>query len=400
MRDKSGDRRGFTFQGHWLGQVSGSDSFYACWYDPAKGRSVQRRSLRESDAGRAEVALVNFVLAKTAPPMRDPNAVEVCELVLRYLNKTDSQPCGPGYRSMSVYIAEWWGATLVSEMTQAKQRQFIKWLGEKGHSTGYVKKIVGIISGAMGYAVENDMLLVRPSVLMARGKIAEMVNKPVRNPIRRLDIPELAKLLDTVEMPHLFRYMMIAYNTLARPTAILELTKDRVTDGLISLNPVDRRQTKKHRPTIRLTDTLASWIKAWDADPNPLLIHFHGKAIEETRMGIQDVAIRAGLMAWEDKGTPRSIHPYTIRRSMARILRGRGVSMEDLGAWMGHRIPGAETTEVFYADAAPEYLLPVMAAIDGVMDEIGALMTRTPIRPKPVDDSSYRYGSVRLYGSF
>ena len=55
---------------------------------------------------------------------------------------------------------------------------------------------------------------------------------------------------------------------------------------------------------------------------------------------------------------------------MARLLRGRGVPMEDIGAMLGHRQPHADTTEVFYADAAPDYLGRVVAGIESIMDEI------------------------------
>ncbi len=333
-----------------------------------------------------------------APVNAPPTSISLGQILLHYLDKTDRQAAGPGYRSAAKYIAEWWGDALVADLTMAKQRQFIDWLGAKGFSPGYIKRIIGIISGALGHAVDNDMLMGRPPVLMSLGKIAERVDRPERTHGRRLDIPELAAFIDAIEAPHMFRYALLALNTLARPSAILDLRRSQIAGGLIALNPPGRRQTKKYRPTIPVTATLAAWLPVWQ-DKREWLIHFHGRKIDDPRVGMQDIAIRARLMTEDDTGTDRSIHPYTLRRSMARILRGRGVSLEDLGAWMGHRVPGAATTEVFYADAAPDYLDRVRWAIDGVMDEIGRHLKKTPIRPAPVDEDAYWFGAKRLYGS-
>ncbi|MBB4266309.1 hypothetical protein [Roseospira visakhapatnamensis] len=74
--------------------------------------------------------------------------------------------------------------------------------------------------------------------------------------------------------------------------------------------------------------------------------------------------------------------------------------MEDLGAWMGHRIPGAATTEVFYADADPAYLAGVREVIDGVMADLGARMKNTPMRPGPAEAANTAWWTQqRLYGA-
>lgn len=337
-------------------------------------------------------------MANLKPTQAAPDAISLGQILLQYLTKTDAQPSGKGYRSATKYITAWWGNALVSDLTMARQREFIAHLGGKGFSPGYIKRIVGIISGAVGHAVENDVLQVRVPVMMSLEKIAARVDRASRTPCRRLTIPEIAAFIDAIEAPHMLRYTLLAINTLARPASILELRWSQIGDGLIRLNPPGRRQTKKYRPTIPVTDTLNAWLRGWP-DQIPHLIHFHGRKIDDPRVGMQNIAMRAGLMTEADVATERSIHPYTFRRSMARILRGRGVSMEDLGAWMGHRVPGAATTEVFYADAAPDYMASTKHAIDDVMVEIGSHMKSTPIRPAPIDESAYHFGAKRLYGA-
>lgn len=66
---------------------------------------------------------------------------------------------------------------------------------------------------------------------------------------------------------------------------------------------------------------------------------------------------------------------------------------------MGRRIPDAATTEVFYADAAPEYLIHVRTAIDAVMDEIATHLKHTPMRPGPVEVAPEWWTRHRLYGA-
>ncbi|MGB8313154.1 MAG: hypothetical protein WCE69_01560, partial [Aestuariivirga sp.] len=61
----------------------------------------------------------------------------------------------------------------------------------------------------------------------------------------------------------------IALNTWARPEAILDLSVRAQVDfehSLIDLNPPSRKQTKKRRPIIRLTENLRGWLEHWGED--------------------------------------------------------------------------------------------------------------------------------------
>lgn len=72
---------------------------------------------------------------------------------------------------------------------------------------------------------------------------------------------------------------------------------------------------------------------------------------------------------------------YTLRRSMARLLRAKGASMEDIGGWLGHRIPNGDVTEVFYAPADPNYPISARVAQEKALDEIAAHIKVAPLRP-------------------
>lgn len=63
-------------------------------------------------------------------------------------------------------------------------------------------------------------------------------------------------------------YLLLAFNTLARPEAILELKKFQgdLQHRLIMLNPPGREQTKNRRPTVPITEVLFPWVEQAKTD--------------------------------------------------------------------------------------------------------------------------------------
>ncbi len=78
---------------------------------------------------------------------------------------------------------------------------------------------------------------------------------------------EVALLLaGAVRVPHLLMFSMISLNTLARPDAALDLGPMQVDikRRLAKLNPDGRKQTKKYRPVVPISDTLLPWLSGCD----------------------------------------------------------------------------------------------------------------------------------------
>ena len=76
------------------------------------------------------------------------------------------------------------------------------------------------------------------------------------------------------------------------------------------------------------------------------------------------LAARAGLS--ED------VTPCSIRKTLAKEMRARGVPWEEVKGWLGHKIPGV--TEV-YAEFDPNYLNVGRRAIDGYIMGLGLELT-------------------------
>jgi hypothetical protein len=77
---------------------------------------------------------------------------------------------------------------------------------------------------------------------------------------------------------------------------------------------------------------------------------------------------------------------------MARLLRAKGASMEDVGGWLGHRIPNGDVTEVFYAPTDLNYLISARVALEKALDEIAGHAKVAPVRPTGAECSQGRSG--------
>ena len=203
---------------------------------------------------------------------------------------------------------------------------------------------------------------------------------------------ELASLLDIEASDLLRRYDIIALNTWARPEAIVDLQLRGQVDftaGLIDLNPAGRRQTKKRRPIIKLTENLRGRLDCWgenkplsyDAKPDVnggRKSASHIKA-QFYRRSTKWMLVRAGFTSDEIKmlikasrgGTPeqmqaamktvgdkgiRRITRYTLRHFMAtkvRALHEVKFNREQRSYWLGH---GKRDATSWYESHDPEFL--------------------------------------------
>ena len=159
---------------------------------------------------------------------------------------------------------------------------------------------------------------------------------------------------------------MIALNTLARPSAVLELRPEQVDlqNARINMNPKGRRQTKKRRPIVPITDTLFPFV----SDRNvSAFVRWNDVPIKSIKKTFAANVREAGL--------PKEITPYSLRHTMATELRRRGVPLWEVEGMLGHK---RQTTSEKYAHYSPEYLSLGREAIDSYFAEL-SLDYETPI---------------------
>jgi integrase len=183
------------------------------------------------------------------------------------------------------------------------------------------------------------------------------------------------------ERASLHRYLIISAATVARPDAAHDVSTDPrrgqwlSTARVLRLNPKGRRQTRKYRSTVRVAWQAALWLdnrhSDWEArceaakrerKPAPAAFFVGPKSI---RKAWENMADELGLPIDGEAGTK------LIRRSMAKLLRDRGVDREEVEMMLGHRRMDS-TTEI-YAPFDPAYLAGAVTAIETIIDEIEAL---------------------------
>lgn len=394
----------FQIGEYWLSQQRGSPHWYATWRAPGRtkraslAKTGKKSGLDTTDFEQAKEALADWIATEVRTKDAAPADVRLAPLLVRYLEEVaDKKPSASQNRYCAGFVADHYGLLFLNEITTNKQRDVLRTLHkEKGFSVGTLNRIQAALSAALGYARQENEIIAAPKIILSKAKIADIVEAGEKEPERRLSMPELAELIDAIESEHVFRYVILAITTAARPDAITDLMPGpgqlNFNDKLIRLNPPGRYQTKKFRPVIPMAKVIERWIPLWiseDADaqkergkigPIPL-VNYHGKPVENPKKAIRVTAMRAKLMKVDDMDMRRNVTPYTLRRTVGRVLRQKHVPMADIAAFMGHKMRGFDTTEI-YADPSPDFLEKPKEAIDSMIRELNKL-TKRALLPQP-----------------
>lgn len=133
-------------------------------------------------------------------------------------------------------------------------------------------------------------------------------------------------LTETRNTSHSFVFAIIMLNTVARPEAVLDLAPAQVNlDGWrIDLNLKGRKQTRKYRPVVPITDTLLPFLA--DRKVHRLVL-WHGRPVASIKK------IFARIV--RDSGLSSEITPYSLRDTMAAELRRWGVLAWEVAVLLG-----------------------------------------------------------------
>lgn len=229
--------------------------------------------------------------------------------------------------------------------------------------------------------VENSVIQLAAAIRFAKlvpAFKAQPIKELNRTPHHRSDVAELAAMFRYCIAPEahtekwrkraiasraaLHRFLIISVGTLARPDAAYDVSvapergqwssKSRV----LNLNPRGRRQTKKYRATIRV-----AWRAALHLDAAKGF--FVGR--KSVRSAWESMCAELDLPGDGEAGSK------LIRRSMAHLLRRRGVPVEQVELMLGHR--KIDATSELYAPFDPGYVAEAMAEIETIIGEIETL---------------------------
>lgn len=171
---------------------------------------------------------------------------------------------------------------------------------------------------------------------------------------RHLTRAQFEKWFAQVRAPHARLYVELGLATMARPSAILELTWPQVDfdRGTVDLNPRGRRQTKKRRPVVPLNeDALAALAEAYKGRQSNYVIEVGARQVKSIKKAFQAASARSGI----------HVTPYTLRHTGAVWAAEAGIPMSEIAQFLGH--DDDTTTQKYYSRYSPGYLRRVSEAV-------------------------------------
>lgn len=379
----------WEYGGYWIGRAHGTPKLYAYWYDKRTG-STPRRSLGTEVLAEACDKLIELVGSANTDGSRSPERVMMLAALDHYYeHDVKLKPSGDqAFRAITIlkeYLAAKAGiGASVAAFGPIRQREFMQWCRDTHeHSASTIARNLSVISAAfrfgkrlvvirdkLGNEHEVQLLDMAPDVVTQAARVAELSDLPEPTPRDWLPtFEELGRFIDAIDkrQENLFRFVIIALNTWARPQTVIDFrdTDETVNRrfGTIDLNPAGRRQTVKYRPKIRLTDNLRGWLDEWDTAA-PMVWD------DEPIAAIKRTFVRQAAACLIPDFTPG-----TLRHFMATYVRREKppVSKEQRDVWLGH---DEKRTANAYEAFDPEYLGDCMRATESVITQLQAHTTR------------------------
>lgn len=336
----------------WLSKRAGSDNWCRTWFD-ATARQTRRVSLGTSDFQEGKLKLWEWFAKHGRVDQQQPQDAALSLVLVRYWQRHACKLPSAEFAKIALrYWSKFWGEVTVSEVTAARQREFVASLAAEGKSPGYIKRILTVGKAALNHAYKEGEVSSVPYILPGEeGEARDRV----------LTVAESAALWVATTLPHERMMLAILYGTLARPEAALELRREFVdTDRwLLVQNPPGRKQTRKYRPVVPVAGFLRETLR--DAPPGPL-VTWRGKKIASFKTAFRAIRRRAGL--------EQAVVAKTIRHTMATEMRAAGVPEAEIQGVLGHKAYGGRT-EV-YAKYRPDYLGQAIPVVDGHMSRVRA----------------------------
>jgi integrase len=306
-------------------------AYYAVWRD---GGETKRRALRTKDRKAAERALIDFLKTATAP------LETIADIMQAFLE--DRQ----GHLGLARAKDAWkrlrlhFGHLRSAHVTRQICREYTA-MRRRRVKDGTIIKELAVLRTALRW--QNK----------ATPAIIEMPPEPPPRD-RYLTREEYRALREAAaQTPHCEVFVILAYTTAGRKTAILELTWDRIdfARGLIRLgNAVGN----KGRATVPMTPRARAVLeRAREAALTDHVIEFSGKPVRSIRKTFSMAVARAGLL---------DVSPHVLRHTAAVHMVENGVPMSEVSQYLGHT--STFVTERVYGRYSPDYLRRAAAALE------------------------------------
>lgn len=364
-----------TFQlGEWyLAQRENSPAWYRTRYNTETKRT-ERVSLATDDFEVATRTLTDWYFAnlKLNDDHAAPEKLALSAVLLDYWNNHAQKLASVKSRKILIrYWNEFWKeATVADVRSVTKQEEFHEFLFAKGLNVGSVNRTLEVGAAAINRAWKRGALSSAPFVRKVKD------DRDLRDIKKGGDITleQLRAFYRASEAEHWKDLLIILIGTACRPEAGRQLAKEQLDfeQGLVHLNPKGRRQTDKHRPTVKLPQAMADRFRNY---PDGVLVRFRGQAMLKNERVMRRSRDRAGL--------PKDVNLYSIRHFCARWMRQNGVDPWTCAAQLGHGAGGRLTITERYATADPTYLAASCNALENLLTLVLAPEATQTIPERP-----------------
>jgi integrase len=231
-------------------------------------------------------------------------------------------------------------------MDGSRVRAYIEARRRAGVGDGTIHTELGYLRAALHLAKRRGVITALPDI--------SLPPKP-RPRTRHLTAEQANALLAGAIMPHVRLFIQLALYTAGRPSAILDLTWDRVDFDrrVIHLDNPSRDKTSKGRATVPMAEALVGPLME---AKRGALSQWAGGRVLSVKKGFALAAKRAGLVG---------VSPYVLRHTAAVLLAQAGVPISEISQYLGHT--SSSVTERVYARYSPDYLRRASDALDTVL---------------------------------
>lgn len=303
----------------------------AVWRQDGK---THRRSLHTADKGTAERRLKDLRVERPGDT--------IGEIVPQYIEEKRGRARSlPAIESAWRALSPTFAPLRPDQVNRDLCRAYAATRRKAGVGDGTVIKDLGVLKAALNWA----------------GKGREAVwDFPSAPPPREryLTKDEVDALIAAAELPHVRLFILLAYSTAGRASAVLDLTWDRVDMERRQIRLAKGEGRRKGRATVPMTDRLFTALQeAIQARTSEYVVEWGGKQLGSVKRAFATAAAIAGL---ED------VTPHVLRHSAAVHMVEAGVSFPEVAQYLGHTNP-AVTFRV-YGRFSPTHLRKAAAALE------------------------------------
>jgi len=344
-------------RGAYLRFIRERGLYYVQW---SEAGTIRKRSTGSADSREAEAFLARFIVerqrAERPAGPRDPGSFPIAEVLDFYGTEHAPITAAPERIAYAMIpLLEYWNDSMVGDIVPETCRAYGRWR-ERAPAT--IRRELSTLRSALNFAVVNGRLTRAPHV--------ELPEKP-EGKDRWLTKSEAARLLNAARTGradvrlYLPLFIMLALYTGQRKGALLALRWPQVNleTRRIDFNPPGARRTSKRKVKGQpIPDRLFTALRLAKQRGSDLgyVIHDKGKQVKDigdSKGGsFGSACARAGL---------DDVSPHVLRHTCGTWMAQRGVSLHEIGGWLGHS--DTRTTEL-YAHHHPDFMETARRAAD------------------------------------